>query len=246
MTEFEFDCLQRKRLANQAKYKKNGSKSKMCSLPSDNLTAAQRRKLNGEVKVYMTNYDQPISWKFFKSLSIEDQRGYLKNISDNFKVRGTDVAALFGVSATVFSDYNKKNALGFEIHRGGAVSASERNRFYRHFSFVPDEPASEQKLSVAARSVPDEVLESIPNPVSVTHAEVFKPIFIPTESVLRFSGEFHAESLYNAFKALIPDGVCVDMEISYKCAAKTPEASEEVLSPNSLTIVPEETLEELF
>ena len=34
MNDFDFDCLQKKRLAQQAKYRKRGSKSKKCT-PSD-------------------------------------------------------------------------------------------------------------------------------------------------------------------------------------------------------------------
>ena len=35
MSDFEYDCWQRKRIAQQAKYRKCGSKSKKCSMSTD-------------------------------------------------------------------------------------------------------------------------------------------------------------------------------------------------------------------
>ena len=52
MNDFDFDVLQKKRIARGAYHRKNGSKSKRCTLPSDYLTAAEKRKLNGEVMDY--------------------------------------------------------------------------------------------------------------------------------------------------------------------------------------------------
>ena len=41
MRDFDYEVLQRKRIAQQAKHKKKGSKTCKCSLPSDYLTAKQ-------------------------------------------------------------------------------------------------------------------------------------------------------------------------------------------------------------
>lgn len=38
MTDFDYDVKQRRELARAAKYRKRGSKSKKCTLPSDYLT----------------------------------------------------------------------------------------------------------------------------------------------------------------------------------------------------------------
>ncbi len=45
MSDFEYDCWQRKRLAQQAKYRKCGSKSKKCSMsnrPHDSETVERK------------------------------------------------------------------------------------------------------------------------------------------------------------------------------------------------------------
>lgn len=48
MNDFEFDCLQKKRLAQQAKYRKRGSKSKKCPMSTDHMTKKQWIEKDGE------------------------------------------------------------------------------------------------------------------------------------------------------------------------------------------------------
>lgn len=45
MNDFDYENLQKKRLARNA-YAKKGSRSKKCTLPDDYLTPAQRAKLS--------------------------------------------------------------------------------------------------------------------------------------------------------------------------------------------------------
>ena len=52
MNDFDFENMQKKRIAQGARHRVCGSKSRKCSLPSDLLTAAQKRKLNGPVERY--------------------------------------------------------------------------------------------------------------------------------------------------------------------------------------------------
>ena len=47
MNDFEFDCLQKKRLAQQAKYRKRGSKSKKCPMSTDLSPSRQNRQEKG-------------------------------------------------------------------------------------------------------------------------------------------------------------------------------------------------------
>ena len=57
MHDFDYDAMQKKRIARGASHMKRGSKSKKCTLPSDYLTAAQKRRLNGPVSTYKTFVD---------------------------------------------------------------------------------------------------------------------------------------------------------------------------------------------
>lgn len=59
MNDFEKEVREKKSIASGARHRVNGSKSKRCTLPSDYLTPAQRKKLNGEV--YTVNLNKPIT-----------------------------------------------------------------------------------------------------------------------------------------------------------------------------------------
>ena len=63
MHDFDYDAMQKKRIARGAMHMKRGSKSKKCSLPHDGLTAAQLRRLNGPVSTY--KMDEPMDWEGF-------------------------------------------------------------------------------------------------------------------------------------------------------------------------------------
>lgn len=85
MSDFEYDCWQRKRLAQQAKYRKCGSKSKKCSMSTDHMTQKQWKERNG--KVVTVNLNQPITWDEFKALTslsdalekIDDAKGHIQS-----------------------------------------------------------------------------------------------------------------------------------------------------------------------
>ena len=56
MDDFTYDCWQKKQLAQQARHRKRGSKSRKCSLPSDNLTKKQWKERNGKtLAIYGAN-----------------------------------------------------------------------------------------------------------------------------------------------------------------------------------------------
>lgn len=80
MSDFEYDCWQRKRIAQQAKYRKCGSKSKKCSMSTDHMTQKQWKERNG--KVVTVNLNQPITWDDFKALTASMQEEYLKHMME--------------------------------------------------------------------------------------------------------------------------------------------------------------------
>lgn len=55
MNDFDYDCLQKKRLARQARYRKCGSKSRKCPLPTDNMTQEEWKERCGEVLTIKLN-----------------------------------------------------------------------------------------------------------------------------------------------------------------------------------------------
>lgn len=62
--------------ASGARRKKNGSKSKACSLPSDGLTRRQWEKLNGPMNIFAINV--PTDYETLSKQSEDIQREYCK------------------------------------------------------------------------------------------------------------------------------------------------------------------------
>ena len=108
MSDFEYDCWQRKRIAQQAKYRKCGSKSKKCSMSTDHMTQKQWKERNG--KVVTVNLNQPITWDDFKALTASMQEEYLKHMMENYGANATSFAAMFGVQPLTIRRHNGKTS----------------------------------------------------------------------------------------------------------------------------------------
>ena len=89
MTDFDYDVMQKKRLArnqfHNAKYKHGG-----CHLPHEDLTPAQMKRRNGPIMTYSIN--QPMSWNDFKSMPHDLQQQYLDGLHARFGVGPSDIA----------------------------------------------------------------------------------------------------------------------------------------------------------
>lgn len=106
---------ERKRNSYGARCKKNGAKSKKCTLPSDNLTKKEREALNGKIMTYKI---KGISWKEFISYPIDIQ----KNILDTYatkNARPKDVSEYLGVNHNTFKNHLHKAHLGPNNLRNG-------------------------------------------------------------------------------------------------------------------------------
>lgn len=79
----------------------NRGGSKSCRLPSDNLSKAQIKKMNGDVITLQMN--KPIGWKEFKKYSTDLQREYLENLVKNYGARQADIANMFGLDRSYCS-----------------------------------------------------------------------------------------------------------------------------------------------
>lgn len=109
MNDFDYDVLQKKRIASGAKHIKRGSRSKKCTLPSDYLTAKERKGLNGVVETY--NLSVPMKWKDFRELPNDLQQEYMDGLLRRYDLRQWMVADMFGISDVTFSLYCKNNGI---------------------------------------------------------------------------------------------------------------------------------------
>lgn len=155
-----------KRLARGAYAKKGGSRSRKCSLPSDKLTPKQLRERNGKIMSY--NLSKPMNWKTFKSLDDETQSEYLYRLAKLHYARGVDVAEMFGINSSYFSQWLKTKSWGRAIfeHTGRKTPHSKWVEFLHPTASDPvytPEPVKEPENDQTA---PPEV--KLDNPVAST------------------------------------------------------------------------------
>lgn len=127
MSDFEYDCWQRKRIAQQAKYRKCGSKSKKCSMSTDHMTQKQWKERNG--KVVTVNLNQPITWDDFKALTASMQEEYLKHMMENYGANATSFAAMFGVQPLTIRRHIQMNKLNIKFPVGHSMSTAQKDTF---------------------------------------------------------------------------------------------------------------------
>ena len=101
-----------------ASKKKNGSKSKKCSLPSDNMTKKEIAKMSGPVQSWkMTEF---YSWEEFKQMPKDIQAEYLNYVISKYGVGiGTISTVVFEKFHTTLVNYINDNGLKSMITETG-------------------------------------------------------------------------------------------------------------------------------
>ena len=100
---------ERKRLGRGAFSKKGGVRSKKCTLPSDYLTEAERRAMNGEVNHY--NMNHRYSWEEFMKLPVDIQQLYQQTLINAHGARLQDIAAYLGTNLTNLYNWNSRHKI---------------------------------------------------------------------------------------------------------------------------------------
>ena len=104
MHDFDYDAMQKKRIAHGAAHMKHNRKG--CSLPSDILTAAQKRRLNGPVNTY--KLDEPMGWESFKAMPEDLQKQYILNLQNTYQANDKMIGKMFRKSDVTVGEYRKK------------------------------------------------------------------------------------------------------------------------------------------
>lgn len=127
MTDFEFDCFQKKQLARMARYRKRGSKSKKCRMSTDYMTEKQWKERNG--KLYTCNLNKPVSWAGFKDLPRNIQEEYIRHMIELYNVNASSLAQMFGVRPLTVRRLIEANKLGISFKVGNSMNAAQRERW---------------------------------------------------------------------------------------------------------------------
>ena len=96
MHDFDFDIMEKKRIAQGARARKCGSKSRKCTLPSDYLTAAQKKGLNGKVITY--NLSGPMTYSKFRVMPDDLQKEYLLKLRNEMGASQTAMGKMMQCS----------------------------------------------------------------------------------------------------------------------------------------------------
>lgn len=145
MNDFDYDAMQKKRIASGDRHRKRGSKSKFCGLPSDHMTEAQWKKRNGEVKVM--NLNQPMGWEAFKGMPNDLQKEYVQKCVKLFGCAMSDFAILFDVTAmTVHRGFDSIGIDKSLFCRGKRMSKENRLKFDKWRSATPEQKPVPAKI----------------------------------------------------------------------------------------------------
>ena len=122
MNDFDYDALQKKRIAAGARHMRRGSRSKRCFLPSDNLTPAQLKRRNGPVSTY--KLDAPMRWDDFKEMPADLQKQYLTYLVETYGATNEMLGDMFYVHPTYVGAVKK--ALGVVSHNPRRVIGEKK------------------------------------------------------------------------------------------------------------------------
>lgn len=224
MTDFAYDCLQKKRLAQQAKYRKNGSKSKKCTLPSDRLTNRQWKERCGPVMSY--NMGAPVVWESFKKFPLDIQREYITNLQNKYGATATDLGKMFGVKALTVRKHSDSHNLGLMFPRGHSMNPAERAEWRKFLgeeeevveavAAAADEAASQTVVELHEEAdVPEmeaaQVLEAASAPPAAAPAESSTTTM--TQVCLKFSGAINIDMIANSLRQILGNQSSGELEI---------------------------------
>ena len=144
---------ERKLLARSAKHKRNGSRSKKCTLPSDYLTPAQKKGLNGMVQTFEMN--KPHTLKELKLWPEDLRHKYMKSILDTYNPPNKWLSEMLG---TAEGSMPSVQARYFDIHpgKGRRHPNQSHDAFIQWHRFISgaDDPEPPALLSTAEEAKP--------------------------------------------------------------------------------------------
>lgn len=147
MNDFDYDVMQKKRIARMAQYRKRGSKSKKCPMSTDYMTRKQWEERCGEVHAY--KMDEPKSWEQFKEMPINIQQEYLAFLVKNYNVNATSLGTMFSVKPLTVRRYIETNNFGLTFKVGNSMNSAQKEKwkqFLEQSEPLPDEQAVNEQV----------------------------------------------------------------------------------------------------
>ena len=202
MNEFEYEVLQRKRLAGQARHRKGGSKSKKCPLSTDYMTPKQWAERCGEVVSFQIG--KPMKWAEFCELPRDLKEEYLKNLIEKYSVSARVLATMFGVTPVTVFRMVEKEKLDIEFSKGRRMSYEQKVDFDR---FLADDLSIEETPTMNDVECQDEPENSvnIEEPVTCEY-ERSEPKTKLDGFTMNFSGQIDVDMIANSLRYILGSG----------------------------------------
>ena len=203
MNDFEYECMQRKRLANQAKYRKRGNKSKKCSLPSDGMTHKQWKERCGQILSY--NLSKPISWSDFKNLPVSAQTEYITRLQSQYGVTAVDLAKMFGVTPITVRKHVDANELGVSFPKGHAMGQEKRDAWSSFITGDLDSDMNQENIDKQDTTEPQNIDDAVDsNEVQDENEEKSDNSGMKMSSfTVRFDGAISVDMIANSLKMIL-------------------------------------------
>ena len=151
MTDFDYDAMIKKRIAQGAKHKVGRRHG--CRFPSDGLTEKEIAKRHGEV--YKVNINQPITYAEYKALPKDLKETYYNHLITEFHVGSNYIAKMMGCKGITLRNHNAKNG----INTVKAPNQTTRENYIRFEAFCKQAKEPEEKVpEIVAEDPIDEIL----------------------------------------------------------------------------------------
>lgn len=211
MNDFDYDVMIKKRIANSARNRKRGSKSKKCPMSTDHMTHKQWLERCGKTVTY--NFSKPMAWQDFCDLPIHIQKEYLLNLIKVYSTTASDLAKMFGITAQTVTKHCGNEEIGIKFSPGKRMSKDSRAAF--EIFCQGNNPVQEEeeetvvvKKECEAEPVQKQEVFPIDNSVPATMSMA--------EFTMSFVGGFNREMIYNSIASMIAAGTPVKLDI--KCS----------------------------
>lgn len=131
----------KKALARQAQYRKRGSRSTKCTLPSDKLTNKELAAMNGPLVTYKTN--EPTDWETFKSWPKTAQEHYIQVMQNRFGIPINWFKDMFGLRDKGMKNYCDYHSIKYKNFGKGYVVPKDKAAEW--YQFIGKDPAATNK-----------------------------------------------------------------------------------------------------
>lgn len=199
--------IREKKANNRAVYsKRSGAKTRYVSLPSDHLTAAEKKRRNGPVSTVKLN--QPITYPELKALTPSMQFLYLDHLAHEYKARQTDVASMLGITPAAVCKFIKKLPGKLDF---GAVRKKPAPEWLAFMSggaeeIVPEDTCADEPIA------PETTAEVMP--VTIDQPLMAKPLVLPTSLSFTLSGT--TDQLADLLAVFTKPGAVYDFTITLR------------------------------